>query len=198
MGTASILLYHYRCSHSLNHYREQRELYEAAKVIQHAFRQYKARISNQRQLEAERNAAVVIQSYYRRYKQFCYFKKLHKAAVLIQKHFRMHKSHQNSTLDIDNSTHNEDCRLIQDGARIENNADLLLKEHQAATLIQHAFRGHCQRKRQAAARTIQKFMRRSRQKLRKTHESNDDASTGISPTTHLTNGGSGSVHLSST
>lgn len=49
--------------------REQRELYEAAKIIQHAYREYKARINSQRQNEAERNAAVVIQSYYRRYKQ---------------------------------------------------------------------------------------------------------------------------------
>ncbi len=48
---------------------EQRELYEAAKVIQTAFRQYKARLTNIRQLELERRAAVVIQSYYRRYKQ---------------------------------------------------------------------------------------------------------------------------------
>ncbi len=52
--------------------REQRELYEAAKIIQTAYRQYKARLSSQKQLDAERTAAVVIQSYYRRYKQVIY------------------------------------------------------------------------------------------------------------------------------
>uniref|UniRef100_A0A915PH67 Uncharacterized protein n=1 Tax=Setaria digitata TaxID=48799 RepID=A0A915PH67_9BILA len=51
-------------------YREQCELYEAAKVIQQAYRQYKARMTTLRQNEAERNAAVVIQSCYRRYKQY--------------------------------------------------------------------------------------------------------------------------------
>ncbi|VDK44361.1 unnamed protein product [Gongylonema pulchrum] len=54
--------------------REQRELYEAAKIIQNAYRQYKARITTQRQNEAEKNAAIVIQSYYRRYKQVIYYR----------------------------------------------------------------------------------------------------------------------------
>ena len=49
--------------------REQRELYEAAKVIQNAFRQYKQRIISQKQTATEIAAAITIQSYYRRYKQ---------------------------------------------------------------------------------------------------------------------------------
>ncbi|VDM38059.1 unnamed protein product [Toxocara canis] len=143
--------------------REQRELYEAAKIIQHAYRQYKARISSQRQNEAEKNAAVVIQSYYRRYKQFCYFKKLHKAAVLIQKHFRMHRALHCAEEHHINEPLSGDClRLTQttDGSHVSP----LMKEHQAALTIQHAYRGHYQRKRQAAARKIQKFMRQSKQK----------------------------------
>nr|XP_006816559.1 PREDICTED: calmodulin-binding transcription activator 1-like [Saccoglossus kowalevskii] len=45
---------------------EQRQLYQAAKTIQNAFRQYRGR---QRQKQQELEAAVIIQSYYRRYKQ---------------------------------------------------------------------------------------------------------------------------------
>lgn len=50
--------------------REQRELYQAARMIQKAYRNYKGR---QRE-EAERHAAVLIQQYYRRYKQYAYYR----------------------------------------------------------------------------------------------------------------------------
>lgn len=43
---------------------EQRELYEAAKTIQKAYRTYK-----KREEDKEISAASVIQNYYRRYKQ---------------------------------------------------------------------------------------------------------------------------------
>ena len=49
---------------------EQRELYEAAQIIQKAYRSYKGRIKKQSQgQEREAKAAIVIQNYYRRYKQ---------------------------------------------------------------------------------------------------------------------------------
>lgn len=48
--------------------REQRELYEAAKIIQKAYRSYKGRKKLEEQ-DKERAAAVLIQNYYRRYKQ---------------------------------------------------------------------------------------------------------------------------------
>lgn len=48
--------------------REQRELYEAAKCIQKAYRSYKGRKKMEEQ-DKERTAAIVIQNYYRRYKQ---------------------------------------------------------------------------------------------------------------------------------
>lgn len=47
--------------------REQRELYEAAKVIQKAYRSYKGR--KKLEQDKERQAAILIQNYYRRYKQ---------------------------------------------------------------------------------------------------------------------------------
>ncbi|EYC19569.1 hypothetical protein ANCDUO_07568 [Ancylostoma duodenale] len=46
--------------------------------------------------------------------------------------------------------------------QVPQNNSTLLREHRAATTIQLAYRGH--RKRQAAARKIQKFMKESRMK----------------------------------
>ena len=48
---------------------EQRELYEAAQTIQKAYRSYKGRKKAQLEQLKERSAAVIIQNYYRRYKQ---------------------------------------------------------------------------------------------------------------------------------
>ena len=55
--------------------REQRELYEAAKVIQKAYRSYKGR--KKLEQDKERQAAVLIQNYYRRYKQVSKLQNLH-------------------------------------------------------------------------------------------------------------------------
>ena len=62
--------------------REQRELYEAAQIIQKAYRSYKGRkkANPADPQDREARAAIVIQNYYRRYKQvrnyvfFCYFR----------------------------------------------------------------------------------------------------------------------------
>ncbi|XP_060060223.1 calmodulin-binding transcription activator 2 isoform X11 [Erinaceus europaeus] len=63
---------------------EQRELYEAARVIQTAFRKYKGlRLKEQQEV-----AAAVIQRCYRKYKQFALYKKMTQAAILIQSKFR--------------------------------------------------------------------------------------------------------------
>ena len=44
---------------------EQRKLYQAAQVIQTAFRQFKDKKQQQKEIEA----AVIIQTYYRRFKE---------------------------------------------------------------------------------------------------------------------------------
>ena len=48
---------------------EQRELYEAAQIIQKAYRSYKGRKKADDQQDREAKAAIVIQNYYRRYKK---------------------------------------------------------------------------------------------------------------------------------
>lgn len=63
---------------------EQRELYEAARIIQTAFRRYKGR----RLKEQQDMAAAVIQRCYRKYKQYALYKKMTQAAILIQSKFR--------------------------------------------------------------------------------------------------------------
>lgn len=67
--------------------REQRELYEAAKCIQKAYRSYKGRKRLEEQ-DKERRAAIVIQNYYRRYKQFVYYREMTNAALVIQHGYR--------------------------------------------------------------------------------------------------------------
>ncbi|XGW11620.1 hypothetical protein V3C99_012814 [Haemonchus contortus] len=143
---------------------EQREVYGAAMVIQRAYREYRARNTSRRQADAERRAAVTIQSCYRRYKQFCYFKKLHNAAIVVQKHFRLKKMNQTEHPSCPSTEVPEHPTLNGQSIRIQvpQNSSSLLREHRAATTIQLAYRGH--RKRQAAARKIQKFMKESRMK----------------------------------
>ena len=71
---------------------EQRELYEAAQIIQKAYRSYKGRKSTK--VEREAKAAVVIQNYYRRYKQYLYWKQMARAATVIQNKYRTYCEHK--------------------------------------------------------------------------------------------------------
>uniref|UniRef100_A0A4W5LY80 Calmodulin-binding transcription activator 1 n=1 Tax=Hucho hucho TaxID=62062 RepID=A0A4W5LY80_9TELE len=66
---------------------EQRELYEAARLVQTAFRKYKGRPFR----EQQEVAATVIQRCYKKYKQvslYALYKKMTQAAILIQSKFR--------------------------------------------------------------------------------------------------------------
>lgn len=86
--------------------REQRELYEAAKCIQKAYRSYKGRKKLEEQ-DIERRAAIVIQNYYRRYKQYVYYRQMTNAALIIQNGYRSyceHKRFKKSQPKIGNNT----------------------------------------------------------------------------------------------
>uniref|UniRef100_A0A8C6SM76 Calmodulin binding transcription activator 2 n=1 Tax=Neogobius melanostomus TaxID=47308 RepID=A0A8C6SM76_9GOBI len=67
---------------------EQRELYEAARIIQTAFRRYKYVKGIFQDVEAAGHGAAVIQRCYRKYKQYALYKKMTQAAILIQSKFR--------------------------------------------------------------------------------------------------------------
>lgn len=69
---------------------EQRELYQAAKCIQKAYRSYKGRkkveekdlhVQCGTRKDKERNAAIIIQNYYRRYKEYAYYREMTHAAL---------------------------------------------------------------------------------------------------------------------
>lgn len=142
---------------------EQRELYEAAMVIQRAYREYRERNSYRRQAEVECRAAVTIQSCYRRYKQYCYIKQLHSAAIVVQKHFRLKKGNQKEGASINEVQEHPTLEGQILRIQVPQTSSSLAREHRAATTIQTAYRGH--RKRQAAARKIQKFMKENRQNV---------------------------------
>uniref|UniRef100_A0A6I8NDQ2 Calmodulin binding transcription activator 2 n=1 Tax=Ornithorhynchus anatinus TaxID=9258 RepID=A0A6I8NDQ2_ORNAN len=141
---------------------EQRELYEAARVIQTAFRKYKGR----RLKEQQEMAAAVIQRCYRKYKQltwialkFALYKKMTQAAILIQSKFR---------------SYYEQKRFQQ--------------SRRAAVLIQQHYRSYRRRppalpprnkgsfltkKQDQAARKIMHFLRRCRHRMKELKQSRE-------------------------
>lgn len=115
---------------------EQRKLYEAAKVIQNAYRHYKDKQCKQQ--AKEREAAVLIQSYYRRYKQYAYYKKMTQAAVLIQSQFRSYYAQKR-------------FKKSRDAAVVIQNQYRSYKEHERLKKggnksVTQRFRSHYQRK----------------------------------------------------
>lgn len=130
--------------------REQRELYEAAKVIQKAYRSYKGR--KKLEQDKERQAAVLIQNYYRRYKQYAYFKQMTRAAMVIQNGYR---SYCESKRFKKNQEMSSGTRVFRNYREEPESAPNGLK------------RTYSQRRQHQAARKIQQFMRQSKNKLQR-------------------------------
>ncbi|XP_024914008.1 calmodulin-binding transcription activator 2 isoform X2 [Cynoglossus semilaevis] len=150
---------------------EQRELYEAARVIQNAFRRYKGR----RLKEQQDMAAAVIQRCYRKYKQltwialkYALYKKMTQAAILIQSKFR---------------SYYEQKRFQQ--------------SRRAAVLIQQYYRSYKQaprggtshsakmkgsfltKKQDQAARKIMRFLRRCRHRIKELKQTRELERRGL-------------------
>ncbi|OPJ85972.1 calmodulin-binding transcription activator 1 isoform A [Patagioenas fasciata monilis] len=136
---------------------EQRELYEAAKLVQTAFRRYKGRPLR----EQQEVAAAVIQRCYRKYKQYALYKKMTQAAILIQSKFRSYyeqKKFQQSR---------RAAMLIQQYYRSYKECGKRRQNRRAATIVQQKLRSSLLTKKQdQAARKIMRFLRRCRHRVK--------------------------------
>ncbi|XP_018584564.2 calmodulin-binding transcription activator 2-like isoform X2 [Scleropages formosus] len=143
---------------------EQRELYEAARVIQNAFRRYKGR----RLKEQQDMAAAVIQRCYRKYKQYALYKKMTQAAILIQSKFRSYyeqKKFQQSR---------RAAVLIQQYYRSYKEYERLKQNHRGPTALNTKIRGSFLTKKQdQAARKIMRFLRRCRHRIKELKQSRE-------------------------
>uniref|UniRef100_A0A7M4EXS5 Calmodulin-binding transcription activator 1 n=1 Tax=Crocodylus porosus TaxID=8502 RepID=A0A7M4EXS5_CROPO len=135
---------------------EQRELYEAAKLVQTVFRKYKGRPLR----EQQEVAAAVIQRCYRKYKQvskYALYKKMTQAAILIQSKFRSYyeqKKFQQSR---------RAAVLIQQYYRSYKECGKRRQNRRAAAIVQQKLRSSLLTKKQdQAARKIMRFLRRCR------------------------------------
>ncbi|XP_031469393.1 calmodulin-binding transcription activator 1 isoform X6 [Phasianus colchicus] len=132
---------------------EQRELYEAAKLVQTVFRKYKGRPLR----EQQEVAAAVIQRCYRKYKQYALYKKMTQAAILIQSKFRSYyeqKKFQQSR---------RAAMLIQQYYRSYKECGKRRQNRRTATIVQQKLRSSLLTKKQdQAARKIMRFLRRCR------------------------------------
>ncbi|XP_062871783.1 calmodulin-binding transcription activator 1 isoform X4 [Trichomycterus rosablanca] len=134
---------------------EQRELYEAARLVQSAFRKYKERPLR----EQQEVAAAVIQRCYKKYKQYALYKKMTQAAILIQSKFRSY--HEQKKFQQSRRA----AVLIQQYYRSYREFRQLRPYRRTATsvLVQHKLSSSFLTKRQdQAARKIMRFLRRCR------------------------------------
>ncbi|KAL4658567.1 calmodulin-binding transcription activator 1-like isoform X1 [Arapaima gigas] len=143
---------------------EQRELYEAARLVQTAFRKYKERPLR----EQQEVAAAVIQRCYTKYKQvgqkqwylpsYALYKKMTQAAILIQSKFRSY--HEQKKFQQSRRA----AVLIQQYYRSYKEFGRLRPHRRAAAaLVQHKLRSSLLTKKQdQAARKIMRFLRRCR------------------------------------
>uniref|UniRef100_A0A336LJG5 CSON009145 protein n=1 Tax=Culicoides sonorensis TaxID=179676 RepID=A0A336LJG5_CULSO len=149
--------------------KEQRELYEAAKCIQKAYRSYKGRKKLEEQ-DKERSAAVVIQNYYRRYKQYAYYRQMTHAAVVIQNGYRSYcenkrfKKSQNQ-LHASTSGQEQPPSTLGGYYRSYRNDSMSSGNSKEQSPSGPLKRTYSQRTQNQAARKIQQFMRQSKNNL---------------------------------
>ncbi|XP_037035422.1 calmodulin-binding transcription activator 1 isoform X4 [Bradysia coprophila] len=148
---------------------EQRELYEAAKCIQKAYRSYKGRKKLEEQ-DKERSAAIIIQNYYRRYKQYAYYRQMTHAALVIQngyrsycenKRFKKSQNQSSSTVTTQDSQFTNYYKHYQHEQH-QPNSGTTSKEPSPSGPLK---RTYSQRTQNQAARKIQQFMRQSKMNL---------------------------------
>ncbi|XP_073172918.1 calmodulin-binding transcription activator 1 isoform X11 [Lepidochelys kempii] len=142
---------------------EQRELYEAAKLVQTVFRKYKGRPLR----EQQEVAAAVIQRCYRKYKQltwialkYALYKKMTQAAILIQSKFRSYyeqKKFQQSR---------RAAVLIQQYYRSYKECGKRRQKNRAAAIVQQKLSSLLTKKQDQAARKIMRFLRRCRHRVK--------------------------------
>ncbi|XP_036203884.1 calmodulin-binding transcription activator 1 isoform X3 [Myotis myotis] len=143
---------------------EQRELYEAARLVQTAFRKYKGRPLR----EQQEVAAAVIQRCYRKYKQltwivlkYALYRKMTQAAILIQSKFRSYyeqKKFQQSR---------RAAVLIQKFYRSYRRCGQRRPARRTAVIVQQRLRSSLLTKKQdQAARKIMRFLRRCRHRVK--------------------------------
>ncbi|XP_036446974.1 LOW QUALITY PROTEIN: calmodulin-binding transcription activator 2 [Colossoma macropomum] len=149
---------------------EQRELYEAARIIQNAFRRYKGR----RLKEQQDMAAAVIQRCYRKYKQYALYKKMTQAAILIQSKFRSYyeqKKFQQSR---------RAAVLIQQYYRSYKEYERLKQGPRGANTLTTKIKGSFLTKKQdQAARKIMRFLRRCRHRIKELKQSKELERRGL-------------------
>ncbi|XP_061629509.1 calmodulin-binding transcription activator 1 isoform X4 [Phyllopteryx taeniolatus] len=158
---------------------EQRELYEAARLVQTAFRKYKGRPLR----EQQEVAAAVIQRCYKKYKQYALYKKMTQAAILIQSKFRSY--HEQKKFQQSRRA----AVLIQQYYRSYKEFGRL-KPHRrgaAAGLVQHKLRSGLLSKRQdQAARKIMRFLRRCRHRVKELKRAREHEPTQKTPPRNVT------------
>uniref|UniRef100_A0A8C0WPV8 Calmodulin-binding transcription activator 1 n=1 Tax=Castor canadensis TaxID=51338 RepID=A0A8C0WPV8_CASCN len=139
---------------------EQRELYEAARLVQTAFRKYKGRPLR----EQQEVAAAVIQRCYRKYKQltwialkYALYKKMTQAAILIQSKFRSYSEQKRFQQS------RRAAVLIQKYYRSYKKCGKRRQARRTAVIVQQKLRSSLLTKKQdQAARKIMRFLRRCR------------------------------------
>lgn len=149
---------------------EQRELYEAARIIQNAFRRYKGR----RLKEQQDMAAAVIQRCYRKYKQYALYKKMTQAAILIQSKFRSYyeqKKFQQSR---------RAAVLIQQYYRSYKEYERIKQGGRTGTALSNKMKGSFLTKKQdQAARKIMRFFRRCRHRIKELKQNKELERRGL-------------------